>query len=106
MSGYGKPVFIVVVVVVSGQCFTCSEKVTGASEACQAMGNLYHTNCFICCSCGEYSLYMIELFSAQSASSESLQTVCILVLLRSSSRRHTNNGDNNNYDNNNNTQHQ
>ncbi|XP_041375309.1 Wilms tumor protein 1-interacting protein homolog isoform X2 [Gigantopelta aegis] len=35
-----------------GQCFTCSEKVTGAIEACQAMGNLYHTRCFICCSCG------------------------------------------------------
>lgn len=35
-----------------GQCFTCGEKVTGASEACQAMGNLYHTSCFICCSCG------------------------------------------------------
>ncbi|KAK7115215.1 Wilms tumor protein 1-interacting protein homolog [Littorina saxatilis] len=35
-----------------GQCVTCQEKVTGASEACQAMGNLYHTKCFTCCSCG------------------------------------------------------
>lgn len=35
-----------------GQCLTCGEKVTGASEACQAMGNLYHTKCFTCCSCG------------------------------------------------------
>ncbi|PVD20459.1 hypothetical protein C0Q70_18615 [Pomacea canaliculata] len=35
-----------------GQCYTCGEKVTGASEACQAMGNLYHTRCFTCCSCG------------------------------------------------------
>ena len=35
-----------------GQCHTCGRKVTGASQACQAMGNLYHTNCFICCSCG------------------------------------------------------
>ncbi|XP_005096786.1 uncharacterized protein LOC101858776 [Aplysia californica] len=35
-----------------GQCVTCGEKVTGANEACQAMGNLYHTRCFICCSCG------------------------------------------------------
>lgn len=35
-----------------GICFTCKEKVTGAGQACQAMGNLYHTNCFICCSCG------------------------------------------------------
>ncbi|KAK7498962.1 hypothetical protein BaRGS_00009771, partial [Batillaria attramentaria] len=36
----------------SCQCLTCGEKVTGASEACQAMGNLYHTKCFTCCSCG------------------------------------------------------
>lgn len=35
-----------------GLCHTCNEKVTGAGQACQAMGNLYHTNCFICCSCG------------------------------------------------------
>ncbi|XP_017780059.1 PREDICTED: LIM domain-containing protein jub isoform X2 [Nicrophorus vespilloides] len=35
-----------------GICHTCQEKVTGAGQACQAMGNLYHTNCFICCSCG------------------------------------------------------
>lgn len=35
-----------------GYCHTCGEKVTGAGQACQAMGNLYHTNCFICCSCG------------------------------------------------------
>jgi LIM domain-containing protein len=35
-----------------GICYTCKEKVTGALQACQAMGNLYHTNCFICCSCG------------------------------------------------------
>ncbi|CAG0912957.1 unnamed protein product [Notodromas monacha] len=35
-----------------GICHTCGERVTGAGQACQAMGNLYHTNCFICCSCG------------------------------------------------------
>lgn len=35
-----------------GICHTCGEKVTGTGQACQAMGNLYHTNCFICCSCG------------------------------------------------------
>lgn len=34
-----------------GICHTCGDKVTGAGAACQAMGNLYHTNCFICCSC-------------------------------------------------------
>lgn len=36
----------------TGLCYTCGEKVTGAGQACQAMGNLYHTNCFVCCSCG------------------------------------------------------
>lgn len=35
-----------------GQCFQCREKVTGSSDACQAMGNLYHTSCFVCSSCG------------------------------------------------------
>ncbi|GFT07662.1 LIM domain-containing protein jub [Nephila pilipes] len=35
-----------------GICHICGEKVSGAGQACQAMGNLYHTNCFICCSCG------------------------------------------------------
>ncbi len=40
---------------ISGQCYHCGEKVTGANEACQAMGNLYHTNCFVCCSCGKFS---------------------------------------------------
>lgn len=38
---------------VVGQCFTCGERVAGATEACQAMGNLYHTRCFVCCSCGK-----------------------------------------------------
>lgn len=35
-----------------GICHTCSDKVLGADQACQAMGNLYHTNCFVCCCCG------------------------------------------------------
>lgn len=35
-----------------GICLTCSEKVLGADQACQAMGNLYHTTCFVCCCCG------------------------------------------------------
>lgn len=39
---------------IAGQCFTCGERVAGANEACQAMGNLYHTKCFVCCSCGKF----------------------------------------------------
>jgi len=35
-----------------GVCHTCGERVTGAGQACQAMSNLYHTACFVCCSCG------------------------------------------------------
>ncbi|KAL8564622.1 hypothetical protein ACOMHN_032178 [Nucella lapillus] len=47
----------------SGQCLMCQEKVTGASEACQAMGNLYHTKCFTCCSCAAFALIIIIIDS-------------------------------------------
>lgn len=35
-----------------GICHTCGDKVQGADQACVAMGNLYHTNCFVCFCCG------------------------------------------------------
>ncbi|XP_052816200.1 Wilms tumor protein 1-interacting protein homolog isoform X2 [Mya arenaria] len=35
-----------------GQCSSCKESVYGSGDACQAMGNLYHTKCFTCTSCG------------------------------------------------------
>ncbi|GFO28702.1 Wilms tumor protein 1-interacting-like protein [Plakobranchus ocellatus] len=45
-----------------GQCVTCGDKVTGANEACQAMGNLYHTKCFVCCSCAASSRALPSAF--------------------------------------------
>ncbi len=34
-----------------GQCTKCGESVTGSAEACQAMGELYHNDCFKCAVC-------------------------------------------------------
>lgn len=34
-----------------GQCYKCGKGVHGRNEACQAMGNIYHSSCFTCISC-------------------------------------------------------
>jgi len=34
-----------------GQCTKCNQPVTGSSEGCQAMGELYHNDCFKCIVC-------------------------------------------------------
>ncbi|XP_077577495.1 LIM domains containing 1a isoform X1 [Stigmatopora nigra] len=34
-----------------GLCVKCNKAVHGASQACQAMGSLYHDNCFTCSAC-------------------------------------------------------
>nr|XP_057940534.1 Wilms tumor protein 1-interacting protein-like [Doryrhamphus excisus] len=34
-----------------GVCVKCSKAVYGANQACQAMGSLYHDNCFTCSAC-------------------------------------------------------
>lgn len=38
----------------AGSCVKCSKPVYGASQACQAMGSLYHDSCFTCSACSKY----------------------------------------------------
>lgn len=33
-------------------CYKCSKSISDRNDACQAMGNTYHADCFICVSCG------------------------------------------------------
>ena len=35
-----------------GVCPKCNEKVLVFQEACKAMNEIYHANCFVCCECG------------------------------------------------------
>lgn len=41
--------------VVPGTCVKCTKEVYGANQACQAMGNLYHDNCFTCSACSKHT---------------------------------------------------
>ena len=34
-----------------GQCTKCGQSITGTNEACQAMGEIYHNDCFKCVVC-------------------------------------------------------
>lgn len=47
-----------------GQCTKCGQSVTGASEACQAMGEIYHNDCFKCVVCSrtlrEKAFYRVQ----------------------------------------------
>jgi LIM domain-containing protein len=47
-----------------GQCCRCRQTVIGASNACQAMGDIYHNRCFRCCRCNrilrEKTFYCVD----------------------------------------------
>uniref|UniRef100_A0A8C6T842 LIM domain-containing protein 1 n=1 Tax=Neogobius melanostomus TaxID=47308 RepID=A0A8C6T842_9GOBI len=66
-----------------GLCVKCNKAVYGASQACQAMGGLYHDSCFTCSACsrklrGKAFYYVEERFFVKKTfctqASSSLQT--------------------------------
>ena len=36
----------------SGDCVACGKEVIGGGKACKAMEKIYHSECFVCYSCG------------------------------------------------------
>ena len=45
----------------TGRCEACGLDIVNVSEACQAMGRLYHTNCFLCSLCRMFSPLSLSL---------------------------------------------
>ncbi|KAL7056496.1 hypothetical protein AAHC03_020723 [Spirometra sp. Aus1] len=40
----------------AGLCAECDTRITNLAAACQALGCIYHNDCFVCCCCRESSL--------------------------------------------------
>ncbi|KAJ8385685.1 hypothetical protein AAFF_G00183980 [Aldrovandia affinis] len=53
-----------------GSCVKCNKAVFGASQACQAMGSLYHDSCFTCSACiggGKVTEQFLQLFQERNS---------------------------------------